>query len=325
MSKHPLRILLADDHAAVRRSLRSFLELRAEVCAEVSNGQDAVAAALELKPDIALLDVAMPGIGGIEAGSEILRERPGIVVGLLTMQPSAELEEAARSARIDLVLAKSDAEALTALIERHEPRPMRFAGSEIMAGHHVAALFRSNEERDAILDAFLLDGLAAGERIWRIVNPVDEQALHQRLAANGVDVERAVARQRLGVEPWETNFTPDGRFDQQATAQRISEIISRSNSDGFPAVRVVGDMEWALLDRPGVQDLVEFESRLNTLGTSSRYTLACAYDVSKFDDALLADIRRAHPVFFEDGVLVENAEYVPPAELIRELHARRKT
>ncbi len=69
MSDAPIRVLIADDHAVVRRGLRTFLELQddIDVVGEAADGQTCVAAAVELSPDVILLDLLMPGVGGVEA------------------------------------------------------------------------------------------------------------------------------------------------------------------------------------------------------------------------------------------------------------------
>src|SRR5258708_34374554 len=64
-----IRVLLADDHALVREGTRRLIEVEddLEVVAEAASGEEAIVAAKELRPDIAIMDIAMPGIGGIEA------------------------------------------------------------------------------------------------------------------------------------------------------------------------------------------------------------------------------------------------------------------
>ena len=91
------RILIADDHAAVRRSVRSLLESHPqwELCGEASNGREAVAQALRLRPDVILLDMSMPEINGLEATRQILKEAPDTQILLLTMHESQELTEEA--------------------------------------------------------------------------------------------------------------------------------------------------------------------------------------------------------------------------------------
>ena len=82
-----LRILLADDHTVVRQGLRKVLEDRPDwvVVAEAGNGREAVQKAEEMKPDVAILDVAMPLLNGIEATRQIVKRSPATRVLVLTM------------------------------------------------------------------------------------------------------------------------------------------------------------------------------------------------------------------------------------------------
>lgn len=82
-----LRLLLGDDHTLVRQGLRKILEERAdwEVVAEVGDGRDAIRRAVALKPDVAILDVGMPQLNGIDATQQIVRRVPGTRVLILSM------------------------------------------------------------------------------------------------------------------------------------------------------------------------------------------------------------------------------------------------
>jgi two-component system response regulator NreC len=82
-----LRILLGDDHTLLRQGLRKILQERPdwEVVAEAGDGRDAVRQALAVQPDIAILDIGMPLMNGIEATRQIVRRRPDIHVLILSM------------------------------------------------------------------------------------------------------------------------------------------------------------------------------------------------------------------------------------------------
>jgi two-component system response regulator NreC len=82
-----IRILLGDDHTVVRQGLRRILEAQAgwEVVAEASDGRDAVACAIELEPDVIVVDIGMPLLNGIEATRQIVRRLPHVGVLVLSM------------------------------------------------------------------------------------------------------------------------------------------------------------------------------------------------------------------------------------------------
>lgn len=81
------RILIVDDGAEVRQVLRAILEARTdyEICGEAANGVEAVGKALELKPDLLLLDVAMPMLNGVEVASVLAGAMPDLPIVIYTM------------------------------------------------------------------------------------------------------------------------------------------------------------------------------------------------------------------------------------------------
>jgi DNA-binding NarL/FixJ family response regulator len=82
----PIRLILADDHLVVRQGLKALLDREGfEMVGQVSDGQEAVALAREVRPDLAVLDFAMPVLNGLDAARAIAREVPGTRVILLTM------------------------------------------------------------------------------------------------------------------------------------------------------------------------------------------------------------------------------------------------
>jgi hypothetical protein len=78
-------------------------------------------------------------------------------------------------------------------------------------------------------------------------------------------------------------------------------------------------MEWALEDRPGVDDIVEYESRLNYMIPRYQDPVICTYDLAKFGGDIVVDILRTHLMVVIGGILQENPVYVSPGEFVREL------
>ena len=141
-----LRVLVADDHPIVRAGLRTLIESRPgwQVCAEGANGRDAVEKAAKLKPDIAVLDVSMPVLNGIEATRQLRKVSPETEVLILTMHDAEQMVQQLIEAGCRGYILKDDADrnllaALDAL-RRHKP----FFSSRVAAG--VAGLMRTGTD-----------------------------------------------------------------------------------------------------------------------------------------------------------------------------------
>jgi NarL family two-component system response regulator LiaR len=110
-----VRILITDDHGVVRQGLRMFLSLdpEFEVVGEAENGEEAVAMARELRPDVVLMDLLMPVMDGIEATGVIRRELPDVeVIALTSVLEDVSVSEAVRAGAIGYLLKNTEAEAL---------------------------------------------------------------------------------------------------------------------------------------------------------------------------------------------------------------------
>jgi DNA-binding NarL/FixJ family response regulator len=104
-----LRILIVDDHEALRAGVRSVLENHGfEVCGEADNGQEAMSRALQLRPDLVILDITMPVLDGFSAAREIHKRLPGVGILLLSMHESASMVNVAKSSGARGYVAKSE-------------------------------------------------------------------------------------------------------------------------------------------------------------------------------------------------------------------------
>ena len=87
------KVMIVDDHALLRRGLRGIIENFPgwEVCGEAGSGEAAVRTTAELQPDVIIMDVSMPGMGGLEATRIIHKAHPAVKIVLLTFHKSTEL------------------------------------------------------------------------------------------------------------------------------------------------------------------------------------------------------------------------------------------
>jgi len=105
---HTLRILVADDSELIRRSMIAILRSRPawDICGEASDGADAIQKAVNLRPDVVLLDISMPGKNGLEAARAIRHELPGVKILIVSLNDAAFTLPSARTAGADGCIGK---------------------------------------------------------------------------------------------------------------------------------------------------------------------------------------------------------------------------
>jgi DNA-binding NarL/FixJ family response regulator len=106
-----IRILVADDNEFVRRAIRSVLKMEADfkIVCEATDGAEAIDESAKLQPAVVLLDLSMPGMGGLQAARQILEAAPHTEIVLLTEHAVAEMAHTALSMGIRGYVIKSDA------------------------------------------------------------------------------------------------------------------------------------------------------------------------------------------------------------------------
>src|SRR5216684_2478109 len=201
-------------------------------------------------------------------------------------------------------------------------RSVRFAGGTLGRHRHICAFFNSIDEEHRVLRSFIKDGFDRGEKAFHIVDPELRAEHLKRLAEAGINVEKAMDNGQLEVRRWEDSYLRGEHFDQNAMLALIEDVLQSASADGS-ATRLLAHMEWALLDKPGVDDLVEYETRLNFVLPKYDDPVICAYDLSKFGSSVAIDIMRTHPVVIIGGMLQENPFFVPPEQFLLEIRERR--
>lgn len=127
---------------------------------------------------------------------------------------------------------------------------------------------------------------------------------------------------QVEVRPWEATYLRDGRFQQDDMLDVIEDALQDGKAGGYGLTRVWANMEWALEEMPGVEDLLEYETRLNHILPQHDAVAVCTDDLSKFSASVLVDILRTHPWAVVGKTLQQNPFYIPPDQMLREIRAR---
>jgi len=186
-----ISVLLVDDHALVRRGFRRILEDETDiaVCGEASDGETAVQLARELRPQVIIMDCALPGMNGLEATRQILHDSPKALVLMLSMHPEETLVHQALAAGARGYVLKNavDLELGTAIrrvVAGEEVLDSQLARSQSLKGERSAALTQRELQ--------ILQMIVEGKSNKEIATVLD-------LSANTVAVHRANMMDTLGI------------------------------------------------------------------------------------------------------------------------------
>ena len=201
---------------------------------------------------------------------------------------------------------------------------VQLAGVDLAGRNHVCAFFNTIEEEHRVLGSFYKDGLDRGEKAVHIVDPANREEHLKRLAETGIHVQETMDTGQLDVLPWTDAYVRDHRFDQDAMLATVENLIQLGTAAGYPLTRLVGHhMDWLFLDKPAVNNLVEYEARLNHVLSKHDDLVICNYDLSKFSASVAMDIMRTHPLVIIGELLRENPFFVPPGQFLEEPRERR--
>lgn len=200
--------------------------------------------------------------------------------------------------------------------------PVGLAGSLLNAPCHACAFFRTREEEHQILTPFIREGVERGDRIVQLIDSERADERRRLLAAAGVDVDAAEKTGQMDIRPWEDAYLRGGHFQHDSMLDLVNTMLSDSRDRGFPMTRAWANMEWALKDLPGVDEIIEYEARVNAVVNKYDFVVVCTYDLTRFSAPLVVDVLRTHPMVIIGSTLQINPFYVPASQFLEEVHAR---
>jgi hypothetical protein len=202
--------------------------------------------------------------------------------------------------------------------------PISLAGSQLGQVRHVCAFFANDDEEYRVLLPFIREGLASGDKAVHVINPDARPDHLQRLAEAGID---SAAHQQSGQLQIRINtevYLRDGRFDQDRMLAAFEEMAASARSaEGFPLSRIVCRMDWASGDRSRIQDVIEFESRVDDVWRRYDDAVICTYQLAQYSGDAVIDIMRTHPMVIIGGHLHQNPFFTRPEDFLHEFRRRR--
>jgi MEDS: MEthanogen/methylotroph, DcmR Sensory domain len=197
-------------------------------------------------------------------------------------------------------------------------------GETLTGSQHICAFFDSREEQYEILLPWLKEGIDNHEEVLNILAGNSHHDHCARLTEAGIPVEEAVANGQLKVVATEDSYLQGGSFAAERMFAIVEQAIIDAQTGPYGKFRGCGDMEWALKNLPGTDELIEYEARLNLLTPKHQCSILCWYDINKFSGSAIADILATHSHVILNGKIHRNPHFVEPVEFLGALIKRPK-
>ena len=194
--------------------------------------------------------------------------------------------------------------------------PLLSALEQLAPHDHLCSIYESPEEHFAVAIPFIRIGLDRGERCIYIADDGTEAAVREAMAAEGIDVDRAIANRSLVLEKKEAAYLRNGSFDPSWMFTFWADATAEAMRQGYTALRATGETEWVLRGAPGLERWTEYESRLTHILAHHNCLALCQYNRRLFPPELILNVIRTHPTVIYRGVVCRNMYYVPPDELL---------
>jgi PAS domain S-box-containing protein len=179
-------------------------------------------------------------------------------------------------------------------------------------GDHLCFLYESDNERREILTTYIRQGLERNDKVLCIMDAGNAEKIYGTLRDDGLDPDPYIASGRLAVLSSDQTYLRDGIFDPDAMIDLLEYETQKTVAQGFNALRVTGEMAWALRRKSGSDRLIEYEAKLNRFFPGSRCMALCQYDAGQFDAKSLLRVLMTHPVAVIGTTVYDNGYYVAP-------------
>ena len=134
---------------------------------------------------------------------------------------------------------------------------------KLIPGDHLCCFNKSEQEKNSLLYHYLRLGLEKGQKVLYISNEQTPEQVTNGLLETGLNPERYTAIGQLIIRSCKDLFHPDGCFDPEAVLASLQAEIDQATTEGYTALRLAADMSWAQLPIVGLEQLAEYERRLD--------------------------------------------------------------
>ena len=178
-------------------------------------------------------------------------------------------------------------------------------------GSHVCCIYGNKEEKLSMLVEFMEIGLERNEKCLYVFDECSKEKLVERFKERGLEIDRLMDSGKFEFLTKRETYLKDGYFSPDKMFELLQDEQEKALDQGFSGLRATGEMTWFFTDTPGVEKLMEYESRLNEFIQGKETVILCQYNENKFSADKLLDVIHTHPKVVINDFMYENHYYMP--------------
>ncbi|MBI3805038.1 MAG: MEDS domain-containing protein [Nitrospirae bacterium] len=188
---------------------------------------------------------------------------------------------------------------------------------------HLCLIYETLQEQLAAAVSFIRIGLERGEQCVYIVDENVAATVIDAMHQEGINVDAAIQSGALTIADKQV-YLNKGYFDPDGMIAFLKGAVEAAERAGYTALRITGEMTWALGGDPGAERLMEYEAKLNRFFPSNNVVAICQYNRNRFQPELIQDVIRTHPKVISGGLVCQNQYYIPPDEFLTDRGAAQE-
>jgi PAS domain S-box-containing protein len=195
---------------------------------------------------------------------------------------------------------------------------------ELKPGDHLCILYETDDEHKALITPYLIYGLENNEKVLYIVDARSAETVLNYLRDDNFDVNPYLESGQLMMLTVNESYMKGGIFDPDGMIRMLTDETNKALAEGYTALRVTGEMSWALKGLPGSDRLIEYETKLNEFFPNNKALAICQYDCRVFEPEILLEILTTHPIAILGTEIYENFYYIPTEDFLARKNPAKK-
>ncbi|MFW6121944.1 MAG: MEDS domain-containing protein [Petrotogales bacterium] len=203
----------------------------------------------------------------------------------------------------------------------HEPYSydLRKLLSNLKPHDHLCLLYEDQDVWAETLVYYIHEGLKQNQKCIYVADENTAQEIRDVFGDKDIDISEFENIGQYAIAKERDTYTRGGHFDPDSMIKLLISETEKALDEGYEALRVTGEMTWALRDITGSEKLLEYEAKLNRdLFPNYPCTAICQYDMRRFDSEIIKGVILTHPLIIKDRKIYRNFYYIEPEDFLNQ-------